>query len=810
MLKSYFKIAWRNLMKQKGLSLVNITGLTMGVTACVLITLYIIHETSYDKNVPDGDHIYRVLLSYNDEGSWERGWSMPAPMAGELKSNFEEIEISGRIMANNLFYGAGSNDIKIEGDMSEFHEEGFAYADQSIIDMFHIPMVYGDAATALAEPNTVVISERKAKKFFGDQNPVGETITLNGDNANPRKITAVMEDFPSNSHMDYDYFLTLSGVEFGQGEQTRWMQNNYYVYIKLRPSVNVPLFEKKMSDVIVTDYMKPAAIAYNREFGKNIDDRLKYFLQPLGNIHLYSSDIRDFFVRGDIKIIKLFGAVAFFILIIACINYINLTTAKSASRAPEIGLRKVVGSQRKNLIFQFLTESILTTVIVFVLALALARLLLPFFNSLAGRSLSIPWTEFWFLPTVAMGVLFVGLLAGIYPALFLSGFLPIHVLKSGFRQGVKSKGFRTVLVVFQFAISTILIVSTMVIYRQMNYILNKKVGYDKDQVIQLLGTNMVGSQIRTFKEGLENVNGVVSVSVSDYLPIEGTKRNGNSFWKQGRQDIDEPVGGQAWIVDEDYIETLGMNLIAGRNFSKEMTTDNRAVIINQTMAKKLSLIEPVGKILARFGTDYNIIGVVEDFNFQNLKQDVEPVAFFFGTSQSIVSVKASTTDMTLLLKNLEKVWNEFVPNAAFRYVFMDQSYANMYDNVYRTRSIFTSFALLAIFIACLGLFALSAFLVDQRKKELSIRKTLGASIQSIFQLVTRHFVGLVIISIFIASPLAYFVMERWLEDYSYRIDITWDIFLWASILSVLTALFTISYHAIKSAMVNPAKNLRTE
>ncbi|XOV91759.1 MAG: ABC transporter permease [Bacteroidota bacterium] len=810
MLRNYFKIAWRNLIKHKGFSLINIAGLTIGVTTCILITLYIIHETSYDKSVPDGDRIYRVLNSFNDEGTWQRGWSMSAPMAGVVQEIFEETELTGRIMANNLFFGAGSNDIKVEGRADEFHEEGFAYADQSILDIFQIDMIYGNTSTALEEPYTVVISEKIAHKFFEDENPVGQSIMLRGDEQNPRTITAVMKDFPGNSHLSYDYFLTLSGVEFGKGEQTRWVQNNYFTYVKLKPSTDVNLFEKKFSDVILREYVKPALMAFNEEFGRDIEDKAYFELQPLTDIHLHSSDLREYDSRGDIKIIQLFASIAIFILLIACVNYINLTTAKSANRAPEIGLRKVIGSQRSSLIAQFLTESFIVTLFVFVVGLILARVLLPYFNELAGRSLNMPWNESWFLPSILGGIILVGLIAGLYPALYLSGFYPVQVLKGHLSQGVKSKRFRTVLVVFQFAISTFLIVSTLVIFRQMNYILNKQVGYEKDQVIQLQGTNMLGDQIRTFKEELKKLNGIENVSISDYLPVEGTKRNGNSFYNEDKQDIEEPVFGQSWIIDEDYIQTLGMTLVDGRNFSREMASDEQAVIINQKMVEKLGLSEPVGKVLMRFGSKWNIIGVVEDFNFRSLKQEVEPVAFFLGISQSIVSAKIGTQNIPSTLEGIESVWKEFVPNAAFRYTFMDDSYARMYDNVHRTRSVFTNFAGLAIFISCLGLFALSAFLVDQRKKELSIRKTLGASVKTIFQLVTGHFVLLVLVSIVIAIPVSAYVMNRWLEDFAYKISLSWDIFVWAGLMAILTALLTISYHAIKSAMVNPAENLRAE
>ena len=810
MLKNYLKIAWKNLVKHKVFSLINIAGLTIGVTTCILISLYVIHELNYDNSVPEGDDIYRVIVSFNNEGSWQRGWSMPAPMAGVADEIFEETELTGRIMANNLFYGAGSNDIKIQGRVEEFHETGFAYADQSIIDMFQFDMVFGDPSTALSEPNTIVISQKIAQKFFKDENPVGQFIILNGDNETPRRITGVMKSFPTTSHLQYDYFLTLSGLEFGQGEQTRWTQNNYFVYLKLKPSINVEQFEKKFSGVIIKEYFKPALTAFNKELGSTIEEKAYFKLQPLRDIHLYSGDIREFDPRGDIKIVQLFAAIAIFILLIACVNYINLTTARSANRAPEIGLRKVIGSQRSSLISQFLIESFIVTLIVFTAGLGLAQLLLPYFNNLAAKSLIIPWSESWFLPSLFAGVLIVGIIAGIYPALYLSGFYPIQILKGNLALGVKSKRFRTVLVVFQFAISAFLIVGTLVIYRQMNFILNKKVGFEKDQVIQILGTNMLREKIDPFKEELKKSNGVVNVSISDYLPVEGTKRNGNSFWNEDRQDIDEPVFGQSWIIDEDYISTMGMNQLAGRTFSKEIASDNQSVIINQTMARKLGLDDPVGKVLMRFGQKWNIIGLVEDFNFRSFKQEVEPLAFFYGKSQSMVSVKISSNNIPMVLEGLERVWKDFVPNSAFRYSFMDESYAQMYDSVYRTRSVFTNFAGLAVFISCLGLFALSAFLVDQRKKELSIRKTLGASVQTIFRLVTSHFVVLVGISILIAAPISYLVMERWLEDYVYKIDMSWDIFAWSGFLTLLTALLTISYHAIKSALVNPAENLRSE
>ena len=810
MLRNYLKIAWRNIARNKVFSFINVTGLSMGVAACLLIALYIFHETSYDKYVPNAENIYRLHESAIIDGKEENQAFMSANMARTLESEFEEVEKAGRIMDNPLFYGAGSNEIRIEGETMQQHEEGFAYADQAILDIFQFPMVAGDPRTALAEPFTVVISESKARKYFKNENAVGQSIYLNGDDKTPYRISGVLQDFPGNANLDYNFFLTLSGVEFGEGEQTRWVQSNYFTYIQLKPGNEAAAAEKKISQTILSKYLLPAFRDFNPILAKSIGSTIEFHLQPLAKLHLYSSDIDDNHTRGDIRFIWLFGAVAVFILLIACINFINLSTAQSANRAKEVGLRKVVGSQRGALMGQFLTESTLITVIAFVFGSALAAILLPYFNALAGKELSFPWEVTWFVPAIIGSALIVGLIAGTYPAFYLSGFNPIEVLKGKIRKGSRSAGLRGSLVVFQFTVSIVLIVGTLIINKQMNFILTQKVGYDRKQVIQLYGTNMLGEQVKTFKSELKSLPGVANASISDFLPIEGTKRNGNTFNNEGRQKIDKGIFGQAWNVDEDYLSTLGMKLVAGRNFSKDRPADQQTTIINQKMAEKLGLENPVGKNLARFDDLYEIIGIVENFNFRTMQDEIEPLAMFFRNSPTIISVKADTKDMPKLLKAMEGKWKEFAPSLAFRYSFMDQSYATMYESVQRVRSIFTSFAILAIFVACLGLYALSAFLVEQRSKEMSIRKVLGASMQNIFQLLTRHFLGLIAISLVIAIPLAYYLMSRWLEDYAYRTELSWWVFAAAGLLAIFITLMTISYHAVKSALVNPVEALRSE
>ncbi len=798
-------------MNNKGFSFINIIGLSIGVAACILISIYILHESSYDKNVSNSENIYRMTGHYIDEGRVEAGIHFSANTAPAVLADFEEVENAGRLMSNGLFYGAGSNEIRFDGEDTQHYEEGFTYADPSMIDIMGIEMVYGPEKTGLAAPKTIVISEKIAQKYFKNKNPVGRVMYLNGDNTDPFKINGVMKDFASNSHLAYDFLITLKDVEFGDGEQTRWTQNNYFTYVVLRPGTDVAVIEQKMSTTLIEKYIKPAHKSAGFAGWEQLHERLEMHLQPLTAINLHSSHIGyETSFRNDIKIIWMFGIVALFILIIASINFVNLSTAKSANRAKEVGLRKVMGSTRVQLIGQFLAESILIALISFVMGIVLSAILMPLFRTMSGTDLVMPWSSFGFLPTVVLAAFVVGTLAGLYPSFYLSNFNPINVLKGKLRSGSKSNGLRSSLVVFQFTISIILIVGTLVINKQMDFILNSKVGFEKDQVVQIYSTNILEDRVVTFKEELQKLPGISNVSISDYLPIEGTKRNGNGFTNEGKENTDEGVGGQAWVIDEDYIETIGMKLVDGRNFISGRVSDEKAVIMNQTMAKELKLDAPVGKRISRNGQLWEVIGVVEDFNFNTMKQTVQPLCFFSGISPTITSVKMNTTDASAVLASMEAKWDEFVPNMAFRYEFMDASFAKMYDNVSRIKSIFTTFAILAILVACLGLLALSAYMVEQRNKEMSIRKVLGASVQSIFKLLTKNFIILIVIALFVAIPIAYYLMKTWLQDYEYRIEMSWSVFAIAGVIATAIAFLTVSYHAVKLAFINPAKVLRSE
>lgn len=813
MLKSNVKIAWRNLAKQKMYSGIKIGGFAIGIAACLLIALYIRDELSYDCFYPNGDRLYRIV-AINNQGEYAgKGVDFPAPFAKALKEDFPEIETIGRLNPNTLFTGGG-NPMRRADQAQNSYEEGFTFADPEMLKILSIPMVYGDRDHALDEPNSIVISKKIADKYFPDENPVGKTLIFNDNKDNPITVGGVMQDFGSNSHLHFDFLITLNGINFYDGEQENWNASNYHTYLWLREGADKTAFESKMFGAVFDKYVAP-----NMKKDGMSDDQIAQIrksvnleLQPVRDIHLHSSDIHDGFSHGDIRFVWLFGAIAIFILVIACINFINLATARAANRAREVGLRKVLGSYRTHLIGQFLTESVLFSFMSFVLGILLARGLLPYFDQLANKTLAFPWKEWWFIPGLAGAMLVVGILAGLYPAFYLSGFRPITVLKGNLSRGSKNATTRSVLVVFQFTTSIVLIIGTIVIARQMHYILHKDLGFDKEQVVLLQGTQTMGDKLAAFKSELLQQPDVKSVTVTDYLPIVGndTKRNGNQFWEDGKDKNDRYVNLQIWRVDEDYVRTMGMKIAAGRDFSTEMPSDSLAAIINKTMAKKLIDGDPVGRYITNGREKYKVIGVVEDFHFESMRENIGSVCLVLGQSPTITAVKVKNERISAVIGEITAVWKHFSPNQPIRYTFLDERFAQMYDDVQRMERIFLSFAVFAIIVACLGLFALSAYMAEQRSKEIGIRKVLGASVNNILQLLTRNFLLLVLISMVIATPLAWYLMHRWLEDFAYQIPITVDIFALAGLMAVLIALFTVSYQAIRTATGNPVDALRSE
>lgn len=810
MYKSYFTLGWRNLVRNKGFGAINIVGLGIGVAACMLIGLFIHHEMSYDQHVPDSENIYRITQYFNVDGEDRWGLSHPAAMAPTVETDFAEVVKAGRIMDNPSRYGAGANKVQVEDSPQQFHETGFAYVDQAMIDLLQIPFLHGNATSALDQPFTMVISNSKALKYFRNENPVGKTIYLNGRKEQPYTITGVMQDFPGNSNFSYEFLMTLNEAPFyDQGEQARWSQRNFLNFIKVQPGTDIRALETKLTEIMLGKYIVPFYRSTGRT--KNADllaTQSRFELQPLRDMHLYSSHFDNAKTTGDIRFVWIFGAVASFILIIASINFVNLSTAQSARRSKEVGLRKVVGSTKKSLVFQFLTESFTITLFAFILGLVIVIVVIPYFAQLAERKMSIPWAANWFLPSVFIGILLVSLLAGLYPSFYLSRFNPAQVLKGRLSVGVRSPGLRSSLVVFQFAISIILIACALTVQHQMKFIMTRDLGFDKDQVIQISDVDATGNVV-AFKEELKSLPGVIHVSNSAYLPIAGGFRNSSNV-ESLPDGLQTNFQAEFWQVDADYIETMGMTLLQGRNFPPQRdTTKARTAIINQAMATALGYKDPIGhKVSER--QPLEIIGIVKDFSFQTADQEITPLALVFNEYSKVTSVKVQTEDMAGMLATLETKWKQFSPGLAFNYSFMNDSYARMYENVRRVGVILTGFTALAIVIACLGLFGLSAYMIEQRKKELGVRKVLGASMLSIFQLLVRHYLILVAISFVIAVPVSVYFMNSWLQSYVYRIAISWQVFALTAVGVLVVTVSTISYQAITAASANPVTSLKVE
>lgn len=807
MFQNYFKIAWRSMLREKMYSFIKIGGFALGIAACLLIALFIRDELSYDSHIPEKETIYRVISAFNENGEMQKDTWFAAPLANVLVQDFPEIEQAGRFNMGRLF-GGGENEIRIADQLRNFHETGFTFADQDLLDIFQIPMVFGNRETALSQPNSIVLTKNKADKYFPNQNPIGETIRVSNISEDPFVISGVIEDFPENSHNNFDFLISMEGREFWPGEQTFWRANNYHTYIKVQEGTDPMELASKMKSVMY-DYMLPVYLEAGQVGVEDDIEKASFELQPVQDIHLYSAGIQDGLSHGDIRFVWMFGGIACFILIIACINFINLSTAKSANRAVEVGLRKTVGSFKSNLISQFLTESLVYCVASFIVGLILAQVMLPYFNALSVKNLAIPWFEWWLLPTIGVSTIAIGILAGIYPSFYLSSFKPIDVLKGSISSGSKSSGLRSTLVVFQFTTSLVLIIGTLIIYRQTDFILNKELGFNKEQVLVLEGGQNVGNEIETFKQELLNLSDVSSVSVSDFLPVSKTKRNGNGFWKAGKVEEENPIYGQMWRIDYDYLPTMGIELAEGRNLSRDMASDSSSIIINEKLASELGLENPIGSEITNSREIWTVIGVVKDFHYESLRSEIRGIAMAMGGQHGTIAVKVNSIEMSSVIPMITSIWNKFSPNQTIRYSFLDQRYAVMYNDVLRMGLILTSFAIFAIVVACLGLFALSAFMVEQRSKEISIRLVLGASLSSIFNLLTFNFLRLILISLVLSIPIAWFVMDKWLADFEFKVGIGWDVFVIAGIGTAIVAIVTISYQSIKAGLMNPVDSLKS-
>ena len=804
MINNNLKIAWRNLFKQKLYSLIKIGGFALGIAACLLIALFIQNELSYDKHFKNSERLYRVVMDYNAWNQIGKSVYWPSPFAKALMDEFPEIEVAGRINATEL-YGAGSNQIRRSDKKDNYYEEGLAYADHEMMNLLSINLIYGDDEKILTEANTIVVSKSFADKYFPGENPVGKSLIINDNTDLLYQVCGVFEDFPSTSHLQYQMFVALHPNIFYSGEQTTWGPLNYITYIKVKQETNIRQLEDKLK-LINKKYL---ATAFEID-PKIINEKISYILQPIGDIHLHSADIEDNLHHGDIRFIWLFGIIAAFILLLAGINFINLSTAKSSGRAKEIGVRKAIGAHKSSIVKQFLIESVLYSFISVFIGLLLVIVALPLFNGLTVTSLEIPFTKWWFIPLIMGTGIIIALLSGIYPSLYLSSFKPIDILNGNLKHRKGNGTGRSGLVVFQFATSIALIIATMIVFKQVDYILNKKLGFKKEQVLVLHGTNTLADNIEPFKDELLNKSGIESVSISNYIPIEGALRNSNGFNKEGESGKESSVAGQKWLIDYDYIETLGITLLEGRNFSKEFSTDSASIIINKKMANELHFETAVGKRISNWNKTWTIIGVVEDFHFETIKQDVGPLCMELGNSSESMLIKISAKETADVLANIESVWDNYSPNQSLRYSFLDTDFELMYSDVQRTGDIFMYFAMLAIIVACLGLFGLAEFITKMRTKEIGIRKINGAKVSEILIMLNKDFLKWVAIAFIIATPIAYYVMNKWLENFAYKTELSWWIFALAGCITLVIALLTVSWQTYRAAHKNPVEALRYE
>lgn len=809
MFKNYFKIAVRNLWKNKGFTFINIAGLAIGLGCFILIALYVVDELSYDRFYPNAERIYRVDADIKFGGNQLNLAVSSDPMGPTLKKDYPQVEEYTRI------YNSEGDKLVRKGN-DYINEDKIVYADSTFFRIFPQTVLSGDTKTALFEPNTVVLSETAAKKYFSTSDAAGKTIEID---KKPFKVTAVIKDMRHNSHFHFDFIMSMKNVDYGWNN---FLSHNFQTYILLKPGADYHAFEKNFEQVL-DKYVLPQAKQFMSGLTSMDDFRksgnyLDYFLIPLTKIHLYSHRFPEFEANGNIQYVYIFSAVALFILLIACINFMNLSTARSVNRAKEVGIRKVLGTGRKNLIAQFLSESTLMAVISLVLAIVIAYFALPLFNTISAKSLSIDSIfKSGFLPFLVALPFIVGLLAGSYPAFFLSKFKPISVLKGKINAGFKKSFLRSGLVVFQFCTSIILIIGTVIVYKQLHFIQTTNLGFSKNQVLIINGAGALDKNDEAFKNAVLELPGVQFGSMSGYLPVSSS-RNDNTYSRDAVMDPKNALSMQSWVVDYDYINTMGMQIIKGRNFSKDFGTDSTAVILNETAVKVLGYTDPIGKKIYQNYQDQNgtrpivftIVGIVKDFHFESLRQNIFPLGLKLGHSNSLMSFKINTSNIKLLIAQIQNKWKTLAPGMPFSYRFMDEAFNNMYRAEQRVEQVSITFSILAILIACLGLFGLVTYMAEQRTKEIGVRKVLGASVPNLVTMLSKDFLKLVAIASLIAFPVAWWAMHKWLQDFAYRINIDWWVFVLAAFIALLIALLTVSVQAIKAALANPVKSLRSE
>jgi putative ABC transport system permease protein len=806
MFKNYFKTAIRNLWRYKGFALINIASLTIGIIGCLVIGLFVWDEWKYDKSIENGKNIYRIYDERKDNNSAKFNAPVAPAYTTYLKQHYPEVDETARILMS-------SDKFLLETDEKRSYEDRGWFVDSSFCKFFALKFLKGDARSALSGPRTIVLSEELAKKYFGNNNPIDNTIRVDKDTFT---VKGVLAKLPHHFHLNFRYLMTLSATGIPKERMERWTWHQFYSYVKLKPGTDVQQLQNKFHA-----YMKSEIFPTFTQRGSSF---LPFF-QPLSKIHLHSSDfVYDNAIRGNATYVKALTIIALFVLVIACFNFINLATARSFRRAKEIGVRKVVGAERKQLVLQFISETILLSLFSVLIAAFITLLIVPALNTFTGKSIQF---NLFNNPGAAVlilsGGIVVGILAGIYPALVLSGFQPIKVLKNMKLTGSGTPWLRQALVLIQFSLSALLIVSALIVYRQTKYLNDTDLGFSKEQVVYFpLRDSLAANSktLETFKNELRRSPNVVSLTSGYGLPGDLFAGDGVTVGNEKKER-----SASVFIGDHDYVKTLGLRIIAGRDFSRDMATDVReAFIINETAVKEWGLGTPKEAIGQPISWNEwvpqdtlnpvkkgKVIGVVEDFHYKSLHEKVAASAIqLYPQWVYSVAVKLKAANMKNSIAYINSIWNKFVPGYPLDYKFMDESYSAMYKNEEKLASLLWIFTIMAIVVGCMGLFGLAAFSAEQRTKEIGIRKVLGANAFHIVGLLSKNFVLMILIASLIAFPVGWWAMNKWLEDFPYRVTISWWIFGIAIIAALLIALITVSFQSIKAAVANPVKSLRTE
>lgn len=806
MLKTNFIIAWRNLWKYRMVSLINIGGLAIGITVCIIILLFVTDEYSYDRYNTRAERIYRVILKGKVSDEIISEAVVPSPIAKTFQQEFPEVELGVRLK------NSGTPRISYQGN--SFRNAKLSYVDPEFFQVFDLVFVQGNPLSALKDAYSVVVTSEMARQYFGQEDPMGKILEFNEDNKQ-YKVTGVIETVPDNSHFHFDLFASTVGL--GDEMDFAWIQSNGYSYLLLKEGAKASELEQKIPQV-VEKYMGPQlqqALGMSMAEFKESGNDVGLYLQPLTDIHLRSGLSGELEQGGSIKTVYIFSGVALFILVIACINFMNLSTSLATKRAREVGVKKVLGGRKKQLVGQFLLESSLTTLLALLVALLLVVVLLPYFNRVAGKSLQFSAVlSPEILISIGVSGVITGILAGAYPAFVMSSFKPILALKNrvygmGSRQSVRSG-----LVVLQFAISVTLIIATVIADLQNSYILNKDLGYDKDRIVVIRNSWMLGDQELVLKNQLESDSRVASISRSGYVPAGASNTSMYNIYPDANSDVFRRLN--LYHVDHRYLETMGMELISGHGFSKDNQSDSASTIINETAVQILGLDQnPVGQVIRMAVNneggkkDLTIIGVVRDFHFNTLYQPIEPL-FMLNNPNSGLIIRAANSDLSALIAQIQSRWDSFNSGEPFSYTVLNESYRNTYAAETNLGTILRVFTVLTIMVALIGLFGLVTFTIEQKVKEIGIRKVLGSSVAQIVTMLSRNFIKLICISFLLAFPVGLFLAKKWLQDFAYRVDIPWWVFVMAALLTLVMAILTISIKSIKAALANPVDALRNE